>query len=572
MIQIYKTHKIIISFLLILILGLPVASGVSGVSDVTDVIDVSYFSSLQWQLKSFSRSSYVPQTHYVGPGQEFKNIQEAVDIARPLDNILIDPGDYYENLTINKTLYIKGSGPDLTRIFSYKNECVINLQANQSVLKDISVFGYGSFSGLMIVGDKNQVSNCIFAWNVIGISFKESKRNIITNCTCIENTGAGIYLGGGVENTFVNTNCNYTLYGSGINLWGSTKNVFKDGYCCNNGDDGFYAYWLSGNNQIKNYTLSVNEGSGVYILDSDEFLIDNCTAEQNYIDGFSISSYRNIITNCTSRNNNRSGFFLNHLEDSKINNCLSCFNNKMGLYLKYASRNIISNNTVLSNFDRGINLSTSCQNNKIFRNSLINNKDGWNQVRDIGKNNKWFYHGVGNYYWDYKYHYPNSTEIDYYWNISYAIVPKQNVFDKFPLVHPYIDYSYLDGLQTGLWDDSDADLVFDLLDVFPMNSTEWRDSDNDGWGDNFDKFPLDPAAAVDSDGDKYPDFWNQGMTEKDSNSGLTIDDFPEDPNKWEKEEDEYRDRNDPVIYSIIGFLIIMIIILIIGLYVKFRYK
>ena len=62
------------------------------------------------------------------------------------------------------------------------------------------------------------------------------------------------------------------------------------------------------------------------------------------------------------------------------------------------------------------------------------------------------------------------------------------------------------------------------------------DTDGDGIADNYDAFPDDPAASKDTDGDGYPDEWNNGKTEKDSTSGLKLDEYPSDSKKWEKDD------------------------------------
>jgi Leucine-rich repeat (LRR) protein len=54
------------------------------------------------------------------------------------------------------------------------------------------------------------------------------------------------------------------------------------------------------------------------------------------------------------------------------------------------------------------------------------------------------------------------------------------------------------------------------------------DTDNDGVSNLVDHFPQDPAASVDSDSDGYPDSWNDGQTEQDSTTGLTLDSYPSD--------------------------------------------
>lgn len=57
------------------------------------------------------------------------------------------------------------------------------------------------------------------------------------------------------------------------------------------------------------------------------------------------------------------------------------------------------------------------------------------------------------------------------------------------------------------------------------------DRDGDWVGDNADAFPDDPAASIDTDKDGYPDAWNEGKTQQDSTTPLTLDAFPDDPNE-----------------------------------------
>jgi hypothetical protein len=76
-------------------------------------------------------------------------------------------------------------------------------------------------------------------------------------------------------------------------------------------------------------------------------------------------------------------------------------------------------------------------------------------------------------------------------------------------------------------------------DHFPNNPEEWNDTDGDGIGDNSDAFPRDKAASIDSDGDNYPDEWNPDMSRKDSTTGLKLDAYPNNPNKYKKDDDNY---------------------------------
>ncbi len=155
-------------------------------------------------------------------------------------------------------------------------------------------------------------------------------------------------------------------------------------------------------------------------------------------------------------------------------------------------------------------------------------------------------------------------------------------------------YTWATGNRYDFWvedEDTDGDGISDLADPFPNDASEWADADGDGYGDNTDRFPLDPgewadnnsngigdhederalqellnkdtdgdgvsdgedafrtdpAASVDSDEDGHPDQWNTGKSGRDSPSGLTLDHFPDDPERWEKEE-----KADYTLFIILG--------------------
>jgi hypothetical protein len=86
------------------------------------------------------------------------------------------------------------------------------------------------------------------------------------------------------------------------------------------------------------------------------------------------------------------------------------------------------------------------------------------------------------------------------------------------------------------------------------------DRDGDGIADDDDDFPQDMAASVDSDGDGYPDAWNTGMTESDSITGLTIDYYPDDPDRWEKEKKKDDSPSPGAVGAIVAIGIIAVVI------------
>ena len=101
--------------------------------------------------------------------------------------------------------------------------------------------------------------------------------------------------------------------------------------------------------------------------------------------------------------------------------------------------------------------------------------------------------------------------------------------------------------------DSKVDLTF--YHEFEKGLTILPDSDNDRIPNSEDAFPSDPAASIDSDGDGHPDSWNPGMTEQNSTTGLTLDRYSNDPNRWKKE------TEDTGIVPIVIIAIIVVIII-----------
>lgn len=120
------------------------------------------------------------------------------------------------------------------------------------------------------------------------------------------------------------------------------------------------------------------------------------------------------------------------------------------------------------------------------------------------------------------------------------------------------------------WTDSDGDGVGDNSDAFPDDPDEWADTDSDGIGDNSDAFPTDPAASEDSDGDGYPDAWNPGMGANDSTTGLALDAFPDDPDRWAEETDDDTTSEQDNLLTKLWWLWIIIILAIIGLLMVLR--
>jgi hypothetical protein len=115
--------------------------------------------------------------------------------------------------------------------------------------------------------------------------------------------------------------------------------------------------------------------------------------------------------------------------------------------------------------------------------------------------------------------------------------------------------------------DMDQDGIGDNADRFPLDPYEFKDTDNDGVGDNGDAFPLDVAASIDEDMDGYPDIWNPGLREKHSTTGLKLDEYPYDHERWEKEEEGGEVRTDLLLLLVV----VGAVSLLIGILITYKF-
>jgi PKD repeat protein len=110
--------------------------------------------------------------------------------------------------------------------------------------------------------------------------------------------------------------------------------------------------------------------------------------------------------------------------------------------------------------------------------------------------------------------------------------------------------------------DSDKDSLTNLIEYVLGTDPLKPDTDLDSYSDGLDAFPTDPAASKDSDGDNYPDQWNTGKSWEESTTGLKLDAYPNNPNKFESEisKDEPPHDNTSAIFMIVIVIIILLIV------------
>ena len=200
-----------------------------------------------------SNTIYIPK--------DFPNIQQGIENAAAGDTIVVSPGTFYENIHINKSLFLFGSSVDSTIIYGSGEVNVVSIKSNNVQLKNLIIRNSGNIwcdAGVSL----DSVNNCIvelchFYGNNYGLKLSESSYNIISRCK-FEFNNCGILLCepfpiGGVKANFSNFILN---------------NVIQNN--SNSGIDFEHVGWYHHRNNIVKGNSIFNNKNGIYMIMSQE--------------------------------------------------------------------------------------------------------------------------------------------------------------------------------------------------------------------------------------------------------------------------------------------------------------
>ena len=161
-------------------------------------------------------------------GSPFQTIQEAIDAAAINDSILVEEGNYLENIVVDRTLDIQGAGSDSCFIDGAPGSEQILLVESQGV--SVSGFHFGSadsgeFRGIRVVRDWAHIFGNRFSNTNYGVELESYSWSVVED-NHFNNKFNNIYLNIADNNTIQNNVCEFAS--TGIKLRDSDGNLFYD--------------------------------------------------------------------------------------------------------------------------------------------------------------------------------------------------------------------------------------------------------------------------------------------------------------------------------------------------------
>ncbi len=262
---------------------------------------------------------------------DYRSIQEGIFLSLPLENIVVSPGVYNENVHFQgKDVILQGIDPldseivETTIIDPCGVGTVITFKGSESsqcVLSGLSIRN-GGFSGISGNGCK-----ALIEYNRISDNYIPSME--------VDNGGGGMFGCDGTIQYNIVTNNIAEEAGGGLNQCHGTirgNMISKNTSGFRGGGIGNCSGLVSENIIVGNY--STKEGGGIYCEENPEItncvINDNTTSEGVYGDGGGIYSYRGnpVISNCTIVGNKargnygRGGGIYCYRGNPKVSNCI----------------------------------------------------------------------------------------------------------------------------------------------------------------------------------------------------------------------------------------------------------
>jgi len=316
---------------------------------------------------------------------EGEKITVAMQLASAGDTIMISPGDYSENLIIDKPLNLIGRGHP--HIHGNYQGHVLLITAPRTVVKGLKISESGThliddMACIRVEADSATISNNIITRPLHGIYVKGGSYAIIDN-----------------NKIMGRTDLISADRGNGIHLWNSKQNILSNNEI-SDVRDGIYFSFANSTQVYENHIHHVRYGLHYMYSDDNNFidnLFENNVAGAALMYSKRINFKKNVFARC--RGFRAYGILFQSMDYSAASNNL-IIDNSRGIFFDNCNFNDINNNIILDN-DLAIQMMGNGEENKVLKNNFVNNLS--NLVVD-GKNSRtiWSEKAGGNYWSDYE--------------------------------------------------------------------------------------------------------------------------------------------------------------------------
>jgi parallel beta-helix repeat protein len=227
----------------------------------------------------------------------WRTIQHAIAMINAPATITLLPGNYVENVRINKSLELVGAyDAAVTLIASSNCSSALRICADNVTVHGISIVNaispYAKPAGLVVERVQNcTLQNLTLSYNYNGVFLDHSANCTITNTSICNNTNAGIILSYAHHNCIKTSNIHANAH-NGIELIGSDNNSILDTRiednalpCIDNANIWYAGLYMDGANRnlINHNSLIRNKYSGIHILRSNNnSMLGNYIAESRH--------------------------------------------------------------------------------------------------------------------------------------------------------------------------------------------------------------------------------------------------------------------------------------------------
>ena len=243
-------------------------------------------------------------------GSDFSSIQDAIDAASNGDTIYVSKGIYYENLHINKKLYLIGENKTHTIIDGSRDKDVIYISSDCVSISEFTIQNSGKSggdSGIEIHSNYNMIFDNIIINNTVGMYLRDSNNNTVLKNTMFSNNDYGIYLHSSINNLIAHNAVYYNRWGIFI-YHSSSYNIVRSNAIFSNNHYGIWTSW-SGENIISDNSITMNKDYGIIISGS----VNSIISENDISDNSEGIYLRRCFNNTISRNN-----FQNNNQDASF--------------------------------------------------------------------------------------------------------------------------------------------------------------------------------------------------------------------------------------------------------------